>query len=335
MATYKGINGFAVQSVASDPSPLDEGQVWYNNATYAFKLATVTTSGTWASGGNLNTARSYVSGTGTATAGLAYSSAQSPYNQSESYNGTSWTNTSDLNSGSYGKSGAGTLTATVTTGGYDFPNTSEKFNGTSWTTGNSLNSSLVYRGCFGVQTAAIAAAGGSTGVPSGTGLSSTVESYNGTSWTVSPSTVNSARRLNQGSAGISTAGLIFGGYAPSPVFFDDSSTATESYNGTSWTSVNAMNTGRRLAAGFGSQTLAVTSGGYGPNGAGSPQLSSAETWNGTSWASAASMPASTGGAAGLGSFSSGLSAGGQSPNTAATYVWTGPGSPTTRTITTS
>ena len=97
MATYKGINGFAVQSVASDPSPLDEGQVWYNNATYAFKLATVTTSGTWASGGNLNTARSYVSGTGTATAGLAYSSAQSPYNQSESYNGTSWTNINSMN----------------------------------------------------------------------------------------------------------------------------------------------------------------------------------------------------------------------------------------------
>ena len=43
MATYKGINGFAVQSVASDPSPLDEGQVWYNNATYAFKLASLST----------------------------------------------------------------------------------------------------------------------------------------------------------------------------------------------------------------------------------------------------------------------------------------------------
>ena len=40
MTTYKGINGFAVQSVATDPSPLDEGQVWYNNATYAFKVTT-------------------------------------------------------------------------------------------------------------------------------------------------------------------------------------------------------------------------------------------------------------------------------------------------------
>ena len=72
MATYKGINGFAVQSVASDPSPLDEGQVWYNNATYAFKLASVTTAGTFASGGNLNTARARLAGAGTQTAGLGF-----------------------------------------------------------------------------------------------------------------------------------------------------------------------------------------------------------------------------------------------------------------------
>ena len=72
MTTYKGINGFAVQSVASDPSPLDEGQVWYNNATYAFKLAAVTTAGTWASGGNLATARHSPGGAGTQTAGLGF-----------------------------------------------------------------------------------------------------------------------------------------------------------------------------------------------------------------------------------------------------------------------
>ena len=72
MTTYKGINGFAVQSVASDPSPLDEGQVWYNNATYAFKLASVTTAGTWASGGSLNTARYLLGGAGLQTAGLGF-----------------------------------------------------------------------------------------------------------------------------------------------------------------------------------------------------------------------------------------------------------------------
>ena len=75
MTTYKGINGFAVQSVASDPSPLDEGQVWYNNATYAFKLAAVTTAGTFASGGNLNTARTRLAGAGTQTATVAFGGA--------------------------------------------------------------------------------------------------------------------------------------------------------------------------------------------------------------------------------------------------------------------
>ena len=39
MATYKGIQGQSVQTLASDPSPTAsaEGQLWYNSTTYAFK----------------------------------------------------------------------------------------------------------------------------------------------------------------------------------------------------------------------------------------------------------------------------------------------------------
>ena len=37
MATYKGIKGVKVQSLASDPT-LVEGQVWYNTTTYALKF---------------------------------------------------------------------------------------------------------------------------------------------------------------------------------------------------------------------------------------------------------------------------------------------------------
>ena len=36
MADYKGIKGFKVQSLASDPTG-PEGQVWYNTATTALK----------------------------------------------------------------------------------------------------------------------------------------------------------------------------------------------------------------------------------------------------------------------------------------------------------
>ncbi len=37
MATYKGINGYAVQTVASDPSPGDPGQVFYNTTSKVFE----------------------------------------------------------------------------------------------------------------------------------------------------------------------------------------------------------------------------------------------------------------------------------------------------------
>jgi hypothetical protein len=103
MTTYKGINGFAVQSVGSDPSPLDEGQVWYNNASYAFKLASVTTAGAWASGGALPTAVSNLSSVGTQTAALGFGgyTPSTFVATSTSYNGSSWTGTPSLNTARY------------------------------------------------------------------------------------------------------------------------------------------------------------------------------------------------------------------------------------------
>jgi len=37
MATYTATKGVKVQSLASDPSPLIEGTVWYNTASSALK----------------------------------------------------------------------------------------------------------------------------------------------------------------------------------------------------------------------------------------------------------------------------------------------------------
>ena len=92
MATYKGINGFAVQSVASDPSPLDEGQVWYNNTTYAFKLASVTTAGTWASGGSLSAGTTQMGSAGIQTAALMFGGNSGSITAvTEEYDGSAWT----------------------------------------------------------------------------------------------------------------------------------------------------------------------------------------------------------------------------------------------------
>ena len=40
MATYKGIQGYSVQKLASDPAATadNEGQMWYNSTDYNFKL---------------------------------------------------------------------------------------------------------------------------------------------------------------------------------------------------------------------------------------------------------------------------------------------------------
>src|SRR6056300_48704 len=49
--------GSGIPSVASDPPSPSAGDVWYNTTSNAFKYLGATTSGAWATGGNLNTAR--------------------------------------------------------------------------------------------------------------------------------------------------------------------------------------------------------------------------------------------------------------------------------------
>ena len=64
MATYKEISGTNIEVVSSDPSNPVEGQVWYNITSGVLKGVSVTTSGSWATGGNMNTARFGLAGAG-------------------------------------------------------------------------------------------------------------------------------------------------------------------------------------------------------------------------------------------------------------------------------
>ena len=112
MAEYKGIKGFKVQSLASDPT-LVEGQVWYNTTGSALKYQAQV--GAWASGGALNAARSNITGMGTQTAaitggGTPPSSYPAIGTTSETYNGTAWTEVNDINTArsNMGSDGIGT-----------------------------------------------------------------------------------------------------------------------------------------------------------------------------------------------------------------------------------
>ena len=118
MTTYKEIRGTNIEAVASDPSNPVEGQVWYNTTTNVVKGLKINP-GSWATVNSMNTARKSLSGVGIQTAALAFGG-QTAQALTESWNGTNWTETADLNTGrhSMGVNSAGTNnTSALTQGG--------------------------------------------------------------------------------------------------------------------------------------------------------------------------------------------------------------------------
>jgi hypothetical protein len=300
--------------------------VWYNSTSATLKVRAATTSGTFSTGGNMNTGRQLLGSAGTATAALGFGG--SPYTgATESYNGSAWTTVpGTLNTPRGYIAGCGTQTAALGATGYgpgagSFPASAETYNGTSWTSISPVTTGRALPGISGIQTAALIFGGSS---PFST-IRVISESWNGTSWTSAPS-INTAR-FRIGSSGTQTAALGFGGSPGSPPY---NTTATESYNGTSWTTVNSLPTAVRPFTGNGvmTQTAAISTGGY-------PSSARTDIWNGTSWtANPTSLSTNRGGGAQAGSASSGLSFGGYTgAYSVATELWTGPGVGQTKTVT--
>jgi hypothetical protein len=96
--------------------------------------------------------------------------------------------------------------------------------------------------------------------------------------------------------------------------------ATEEYDGTSWTTVNSMNTARWLLGGNGIQTAALAVGGLIP-----PAPSAAtEEYNGTSWTNSNNLNTSRYFAISAGTQTAGLAFGGKDPSpTGATEEYDG------------
>ena len=136
MTTYKGIRGFTIQSLASDPSNLTTGQIWYNTTSTVIK-GYASIGAAWSSGGDLNTGRGNGSGYGTTSAGMAASgSGPQPAAEemkTETYDGTSWTQAA--NSVIYQKTSAGasgTTTAALMFGAGTPNSAIQSYDGTSW-----------------------------------------------------------------------------------------------------------------------------------------------------------------------------------------------------------
>jgi hypothetical protein len=92
MADYINIRGQSIEVVASDPANPTQGQIWYNSTSNTLKGLGVTTTSSWATGNNMNTARRLLAGAGTQTAGLAFGGLDDTANTTatEEYNGSTW-----------------------------------------------------------------------------------------------------------------------------------------------------------------------------------------------------------------------------------------------------
>ena len=125
MSEYKTIHGIHVQALDTDPSNLGAGQVWYNTTSNQLKITVVSTSGAWASGGNMATARYYLAGAGTQTAGLAFGgkSSSGATNATEHYDGSAWTGGGNMGTGRGSLGGCGADTAGLAFGGNDYNDT--------------------------------------------------------------------------------------------------------------------------------------------------------------------------------------------------------------------
>jgi hypothetical protein len=117
----------------------------------------------------MNTARQNLTGAGTQTATLAFGGFNpnaTAVNNTESWNGTSWTALNTLNTSRGGLGGAGTQTSAVAFGGANTPpgtnkvSSTEVWNGTSWTSNpTGLTTARAYLAGCGTQAAGLAFGG--------------------------------------------------------------------------------------------------------------------------------------------------------------------------------
>ena len=234
--------------------------------------------GAWSTGGNLNTARRNLEGSGVKSAALVFGGdASGEVTNTESYNGTSWTEVNDLSTARSQMGACGTQTSSLTFGGYTgaaYVANNESWNGTSWTEVADLNNpSAANAGAGTDNTSALSFGGYSpTFTPSPPFASNRTESWNGSSWT-SLADMNGVKNGLAGS-GVQTSALGSGGFNYSPNITNES----ESWNGTSWTLISSLNTARYLFGGSGNDNTAGLVWGGAPSAIGNTEL-----WNGATW----------------------------------------------------
>ena len=311
MATYRQLKGYSVKTVTSDPSNTQFGQIWYNSVAKQIKF-TGNAGGVFSSGGNLNTNRWNSKATvGTQTAGLVFGGSNAPGSliaETEEYNGTSWTEVTDMPQVMTGNGGGGIQTAAFSSGGNTPTDTRENFtfnyDGTSWTSSGDLPFISAQAGACGTQTAGIHCAG--TQNPGNNKTNKTAH-YDGSSWTDGGNfPINIAYHAMAGTQTATLLGMMlkFDGSSPDQTneFFE--------YNGSSWSAAGNRNNTVYAGAAFGIQTSAITAGG---GSAPAGHQNKVESYDGTSFTNESNMVTGSNYVQSGGTSAAGLAFGGSGP----------------------
>ena len=247
---------------------------------YNLSINTITAAA-FSSMGAMGTSRYGHSAAGDKTAAVVVSGrppGPSPTTNVEEYNGSSWSEVTNVPSGKfYCGGGMGTQTASIFAGGYGSPPegvlaTAESYDGTNWTDIPSLGTGKFASCPAGTQTAGLLAGGSPA--------NNTSEEWNGSSWSEGNNLTESLDDLT--GAGTQTAAIAMGGASP-PTF---AHTDTELYDGTNWTNGPTMSQGRRRASAAGTQTDALVLAGLIPGPAATTKV---EGYDGTSWSTRPSL----------------------------------------------
>ena len=142
-----------------------------------------------------------------------------------------------------------------------------------WSGATQLLSGVSYGGGFGTQNAAVVA----TGIVSPTAAYFGSQEYDGSTWTTGGTTnCQTGEGYGRAGAGTQNAGLLFGGWP--------AQNWTEKYDGSAWTTANAMITTAYGRGGSGTQNAALAAG-KGP----APVSAATEEFDGTNWSSGGSL----------------------------------------------
>jgi hypothetical protein len=252
----------------------------------------------WSSKPTMATARngSSCSGTSTAaiTAGGLTGAPSTITSTSEEFNVTvntitagAWATGGTYPTGTFSAKFIGSKDAALGFAGYNSITEAFEYDGSSWTATNDIPNGGFGLGFAGTQTAGLAFGGYSGSFGGGSFNPTTSNEYNGSSFSSGGTTPFQVR--DGTGFGTQTASLGAGGYAKSPPQPSSGvgvkTANTISYDGSSFSNVNSMNTAIELLGGAGTQTAGVVFGGQTPP----PNGNLTEEWDGTNWTSASNL----------------------------------------------